>query len=79
MIQNLEKWGGELYFEDSRSTISIGRNGSYSCIGVDIFARQEGDEVSIAGIKRDKTVATGLLRIPKKDIPELITMLKKLI
>lgn len=77
MIQNLEKWGGELYFNDSRKTISKGRNGMYTCTGVDIYADKK--VARITGINSRKNAVTGHLTIPLEDIPEFITMLKKLI
>jgi len=78
MIENEESWGADLYFDESRKTISIGRNGAYTSIGVNVYAQDSG-EILITGITQRRQSASGLLRIPKEDIPEFIKLLNRLI
>lgn len=75
MIENLNKSGAEMYFEEGRYTISNGRNGQYFSKGVDLYANAT--EIQLTGItKSGGMAATGKLTIPKEDLPELITLLK---
>lgn len=79
MIKNLDYWGGELYFNDNRVAISKGRFGTYITIGIDLFCDQSSELVTIAGINSKGNAAAGYLKIPLKDIPELIEMLNRVI
>jgi hypothetical protein len=74
MKQNLDKDGGDLYFENNRVTSSKGRNGQYTTLGVNVIVISRRNEIMLSGIST-RGVASGYLTIPKEDINELIEIL----
>ena len=75
MIRHLSDVGGELIFDDNRTTKAEGQQGTYVCIGLDVYC--DGNIVKINGITIRNSPSGDFLAIPKDDIPQFIEILKK--
>lgn len=65
-----------MMFENQKTTVSIGRNGSIKTTGVAVFEYSDG--VAIHPISSRKNIANGCITIPKSEIKRFIKRLEEI-
>ena len=65
-----------MMFENQETTVSIGRNGSITTVGVAVFECSNG--VTIHPISSRKNIANGCITIPKSEIKRFIKRLEEI-